>query len=47
MNCVGVRSHLYQVLTEAGENPAKLDPWYFPTAEEYTKVGTAQIRSQT
>lgn len=38
MNCVGVRSHLYQVLTEAGEEPKQLDPWYFPTAEEYREV---------
>ena len=38
MNCVGVRSHVHQVLREKGKDPVALDPWYFPTAEEYQEV---------
>lgn len=38
MNVVGVRSALHQVLRQRGYNPVELDPWYFPTADEYKKV---------
>lgn len=38
MNCVGVRSHLHRILQERGYNPVPLDPWYFPTDDEYREV---------
>ena len=38
MNVVGVRSALHQVLRRRGYDPIELDPWYFPTADEYKKV---------
>ncbi|EST04748.1 Methyltransferase domain protein [Kalmanozyma brasiliensis GHG001] len=38
MNCVGVRSHLHLALSRRGVDPAPLDPWFFPTAAEYTKL---------
>ncbi|CAL1713411.1 unnamed protein product [Somion occarium] len=35
LNCVGVRSALHEVLRKHDYNPTELDPWYFPTVEEY------------
>ena len=42
MNAVGVRGNVYKVLEEMGvENAAELDPFYYPTAEQYKEVGLA------
>lgn len=38
MNCVGVRSHLHLALRKRIIDPAPLDPWFFPTAAEYTTL---------
>ncbi|KAJ7505574.1 S-adenosyl-L-methionine-dependent methyltransferase [Mycena galericulata] len=38
MNCIGIRSTLYSVLKTRGHNPAPLDPWFFPSVEDYTKL---------
>ena len=35
---LGVRSAVHSVLKRRGYNPADLDPWYFPSAEEYKSV---------
>ncbi|KAI0927433.1 hypothetical protein AcV5_007976 [Taiwanofungus camphoratus] len=35
MNCVGVRSALHHVLRTRGYDPIELDPWYFPSVEDY------------
>ncbi|KDQ62244.1 hypothetical protein JAAARDRAFT_54221 [Jaapia argillacea MUCL 33604] len=34
-NCVGVRSALHHVLRGRGHDPVILDPWYFPSVEDY------------
>ena len=40
MNAVGVRGNVYKVLEEMGvQNAAELDPFYYPTAEQYREVG--------
>lgn len=38
MNCVGVRSALHQVLLKREYDPKALDPWYFPSVEEYSHL---------
>ncbi|TFK70363.1 S-adenosyl-L-methionine-dependent methyltransferase [Pluteus cervinus] len=38
MNCIGVRAALYQVLRARGHDPIALDPWYFPSMEDYVKL---------
>jgi len=38
MNCVGVRSALHHVLRSRGYDPAELDPWYFPSVDDYTSL---------
>ncbi|KAJ7457682.1 S-adenosyl-L-methionine-dependent methyltransferase, partial [Mycena galericulata] len=38
MNCIGVRSALHSVLKSRGHNPSPLDPWFFPSVEDYTKL---------
>lgn len=38
MNCVGVVQSLYAVLRARGHDPVPLDPWYFPSVSEYTKI---------
>ncbi|KAM6494122.1 S-adenosyl-L-methionine-dependent methyltransferase [Amanita muscaria] len=38
MNCIGVRSALHRVLKERGYDPDALDPWYFPSMEDYVKL---------
>lgn len=35
MNCIGVRMGLHQAIKRRGHEPDKMDPWYFPTIEEY------------
>jgi SAM-dependent methyltransferase len=36
----GIRSTIHSVLRSKGHNPEALDPWYFPTGEEYSKVNS-------
>lgn len=38
MNCLGVRSHLHLALKRRNVDPDRLDPWFFPTPAEYTKL---------
>ncbi|PCH33037.1 S-adenosyl-L-methionine-dependent methyltransferase [Wolfiporia cocos MD-104 SS10] len=38
MNCVGVRSALYHVLRTRGHDPILLDPWYFPSVDDYKSL---------
>lgn len=35
---VGIRGALHEVVRRHGGNPTEVDPWYFPTAEQYIKV---------
>lgn len=42
LNVTGVRSHLHQVMREKGIDPAPLDPWYFPTDDEYRHVSQSR-----
>ncbi|KAF9009690.1 S-adenosyl-L-methionine-dependent methyltransferase [Cyathus striatus] len=48
MNCIGpndysgVRSALQESLTRRGYDFNELDPWYFPSAEDYTKLLVAE-----
>jgi len=34
----GVRSAIHRVLNKRGYDPKALDPWYFPSVAEYTKL---------
>ncbi|KIY61868.1 S-adenosyl-L-methionine-dependent methyltransferase [Cylindrobasidium torrendii FP15055 ss-10] len=38
MNCVGIRSVLHKVLKQRGHDAEGLDPWFFPSVEDYTKL---------
>ncbi|KAL0960858.1 hypothetical protein HGRIS_005874 [Hohenbuehelia grisea] len=38
LNCVGVRSALYVVLKNRGYDPVIMDPWFFPSVEEYSSL---------
>ncbi|POY72806.1 hypothetical protein BMF94_4215 [Rhodotorula taiwanensis] len=38
MNMIAVRSTLHTVLAEHGVDAASIDPWHFPTPEQYSKV---------
>ncbi|KAJ7366554.1 S-adenosyl-L-methionine-dependent methyltransferase [Mycena albidolilacea] len=38
MNCIGLRSALHRALKSRGYDPIALDPWFFPSVEEYTKL---------
>ena len=41
VNClIGVRSALHAALSKRGYEPKQLDPWYFPSVEEYSSVST-------
>lgn len=35
---IGVRSSLYTALMRRGKDPTSVDPWYFPTVRQYTRV---------
>jgi SAM-dependent methyltransferase len=37
----GIREALYTVVRKRGLDPMTLDPWYFPSMEEYTTVSYA------
>jgi len=34
-NCAAVRTALHQAMSARGHDPQRLDPWYFPTAQDY------------
>ena len=34
----GIRSALHRILRERGHDPESVDPWYFPSMEDYVKV---------
>ncbi|TFK40701.1 S-adenosyl-L-methionine-dependent methyltransferase [Crucibulum laeve] len=38
MNCIGIRSALHQALLARGYDPVELDPWYFPSTEDYEQL---------
>ncbi|KAF8895299.1 cyclopropane-fatty-acyl-phospholipid synthase, partial [Infundibulicybe gibba] len=38
MNCIGVRLALHHALKKRGLDPVALDPWYFPSMEDYLLV---------
>lgn len=38
LNCVGVRACLHHVVRTRGVDPESIDPWYFPSVEEYRKL---------
>ncbi|KAJ7808860.1 S-adenosyl-L-methionine-dependent methyltransferase [Mycena olivaceomarginata] len=38
MNCIGLRSALHRALKSRGYDSIALDPWFFPSVEEYTKL---------
>ncbi|KAF7299212.1 hypothetical protein MIND_00869900 [Mycena indigotica] len=39
-NCIGIRSHLHRSLQARRYDPVALDPWFFPSVEEYSKLLT-------
>ncbi|KAF9235187.1 S-adenosyl-L-methionine-dependent methyltransferase [Melanogaster broomeanus] len=48
MNCIGVRAGLHHAVRKRGFNPEDMDPWYFPTIEEYqTLLQMAGFRVDT
>ncbi|KAG6372810.1 S-adenosyl-L-methionine-dependent methyltransferase [Boletus reticuloceps] len=48
MNCVGVRSALHYAVRKRGLNPEEMDPWYFPSVQEYqTLLQNAGFRVDT
>ena len=38
---LGIRLALHSVLERRGYEPGFLDPWFFPSTEEYSKVSTS------
>jgi len=34
-NCARIRAALYDAISARGHDPSALDPWYFPTVDEY------------
>lgn len=38
MNCIALRGHLHTALRRRGFNPVHYDPWFFPSAAEYTEL---------
>jgi len=38
LNCVGIRGVLHRVLMQRGHNPVALDPWYFPSVDDYQQL---------
>ncbi|KDR82636.1 hypothetical protein GALMADRAFT_238074 [Galerina marginata CBS 339.88] len=38
MNCIGIRSALHDVVRSKGRDPEEIDPWYFPSMEDYVKL---------
>ncbi|KAF7291702.1 Methyltranfer-dom domain-containing protein [Mycena chlorophos] len=40
-NCIGIRSHLHRSLKACGYDAVSMDPWFFPSVAEYSKLLTA------
>nr|GAT50614.1 predicted protein [Mycena chlorophos] len=40
-NCIGIRSHLHRSLKARGYDAVSMDPWFFPSVAEYSKLLTA------
>ncbi|EAU85934.2 cyclopropane-fatty-acyl-phospholipid synthase [Coprinopsis cinerea okayama7 len=38
MNCIGVRGAIHGALRRRGYDPKVVDPWYFPSIEDYVKL---------
>ncbi|KJA21142.1 hypothetical protein HYPSUDRAFT_42244 [Hypholoma sublateritium FD-334 SS-4] len=38
MNVVGLRGMLHEVIRSTGRDPEALDPWFFPSPEDYEKL---------
>lgn len=38
MNCIGVRSALHSALSKYGVDPNMVDPWFFPTPNQYATL---------
>ncbi|KAG8985159.1 hypothetical protein FRB90_004901 [Tulasnella sp. 427] len=38
LNCVGLRGAIHSVLRKRGYDPKKLDPWYFPSVQDYQSL---------
>ncbi|PPR00440.1 hypothetical protein CVT24_004501 [Panaeolus cyanescens] len=38
MNCIGIRSALHDVIKTKGHDPIPIDPWYFPSVDDYSKL---------
>ncbi|KAJ7081375.1 S-adenosyl-L-methionine-dependent methyltransferase [Mycena belliarum] len=38
MNCIGIRGALHRAVKSRGQDPLPLDPWFFPSVEDYTKL---------
>ena len=43
----GVRGAIHGALKRRGIDPGPLDPWYFPTVEDYTEVSRKDILDRT
>ena len=43
----GIRSALHRVLRERGHDPESVDPWYFPSMEDYVKVSDHLLQKTT
>ncbi|KAI5891339.1 S-adenosyl-L-methionine-dependent methyltransferase [Schizophyllum commune H4-8] len=39
-NCIGVRAAIHSALQRRGRDPAAVDPWFFPSVEEYSTLLT-------
>ncbi|KAL1672957.1 S-adenosyl-L-methionine-dependent methyltransferase [Schizophyllum commune] len=37
-NCIGVRAAIHAALRRRGRDPAAVDPWFFPSVEEYSTL---------
>ncbi|PBK74633.1 cyclopropane-fatty-acyl-phospholipid synthase [Armillaria solidipes] len=42
MNCIGIRGALYKALKTRGYDAGAMDPWYFPSVEDYTEILKAE-----
>ncbi|KAG6331607.1 hypothetical protein ID866_7483 [Astraeus odoratus] len=38
LNCIGVRNSLHHAIRRRGLDPDSLDPWYFPSVQQYGKL---------
>ncbi|KAF9485893.1 S-adenosyl-L-methionine-dependent methyltransferase [Pholiota conissans] len=38
MNVIGIRATLHDIIRSKGRDPEELDPWYFPSPEDYGRL---------